>query len=143
MEPFVYKNVIGDFLDVLSMNSPLKAGSESACASLFGSTGNQEAVLSRYFGDLSLVHAQDFAASLDALLTSLVELIVLDFSGVISFCPNTAAALVNFATGVQGRGKALALFKPSPATMDMLESLHLTHLFTILHDADDLLIALP
>ena len=143
MEPFTHSSFIGDFLDVLSMNSPLTPDNDDVCVSHFGATTNQEAVLSRYFGDLTLNQTPDFAASLDSLLSAAVRLVVLDFSTISSICPNAVAALVNFTAGVQGRGKKLILFRPGPALRQALDSLGLMYLFSVLDSEEELLIALP
>ena len=143
MEPFTHSSFIGDFLDVLSMKSPLTPHDDGVCVSHFGATTNQEAVLSRYFGDLTLDQTPDFAASLDSLLSAAVRLVVLDFSALSSICPNGVAALVNFTAGVQGRGKKLILFRPGPALTQALDTLGLMYLFSVLHTEEELLLALP
>ncbi len=143
MEPFVHKNFIGDFVDVLNMETPLREHIADACVARFGATAKQEAVLSRYFGDLGLAHVAEFSASLDSLLTGPVQMIVLDFSALHSFCRNAAAALVNFAATIHGMGKRLILFRPAQPVRKTLHALTLSHIFTIYDDEDELLLALP
>ena len=63
MEKLVHKTHIADFVDVLHMPSPLqqKGGAEGTCVTHFGATRRQEAVISRYFGDLTLDTVAEFA----------------------------------------------------------------------------------
>ncbi len=143
MEPFVHTSFIGDFVDVLNMKTPLRSDVANACVAQFGATARQEAVLSRYFGDLGLDHVAEFAASLDSLLTGSVQLVVLDFSSLNSFCRNAVAALVNFAASVHGRDKRLVLFRPGPELRRALDALALSHMFTVLDNEEELLLALP
>ncbi len=143
MEPFVHNSYIGDFVDVLNMDTPIREHIADACVARFGATAKQEAVLSRYFGDLGLEHVAEFSASLESLLTGSVQLIVLDFSALRSFCRNGAAALIHFAAGVHGMRKRLVLYRPSQEMRMTLRTLMVEHIFTIYVDEDELLLALP
>ncbi len=143
MEPFTHKSFIGDFLDVLSLGTPLAPHEDGVCVAHFGATVNQEAVLSRYFGDLTLDQTPDFVFSLNSLLSESIRLVVLDFSSLRIICPNAVAALVNFAAEVQGRGKRLILYRPGTALDHELETLGLAYLFSALHTEEELLLALP
>ena len=143
MHPFSYKEVIGDFFDVLEQKSPLPTHISGVCVSLFGATAKQDAVVVRFFGDLTLQQSAEFAASLDALLSGPVRLVVLDFSGITSFCPNAAGVLVNFAAGVQCRKKQLILYTPGKIVTTTLEQLNIAHLFPIITAEDELLLAIP
>ena len=143
MYPFIHKEFIGDFFDILEQKSPLASHISGVCTSLFGATTNQEAVVSRFFGDLALPHSSEFAASLDSLLSGPVRLVVLDFSGVTSFCRNAAGALVNFAASVQCRKKQLVLYSPGKAVLETLEQLNIRYLFAIMTTENELLLAIP
>ena len=142
MQTLDHKEYIGDFLNVLHMKPPLPAHIEGACVAQFGATARQEAVLSRYFGDLSLAHAADFSQSLSTLITVSVKLVVLDFSALRSFCNNAVAHLVNFAANTQGRVHFI-LYHPSKAVITPLQESRLDHLFTIIDTEEDLILALP
>lgn len=124
------------------MKSPLPEHIAGACVALFGATSRQEAVLSRYFGDLTLPHAADFKSSLASLISTPVRLVVLDLSAIKTFCANAAGHLVNFAANTQGRIH-LVLFRPSPPVSSLLAQLHLDHIFTIIETEEELVLALP
>lgn len=142
MQAFECKGFIGDFFDVLHMKSPLPGHIADACVAHFGATVRQEAVLSRYFGDLTLAHSADFAASLASLIAGPVKLVVLDLSALRTFCRNAAGHLVNFAANTQGRID-LRLYRPADVVMVPLRELELDHLFTIIKTEEELILALP
>jgi anti-anti-sigma factor len=142
MQTFLYTTYVGDFFDVLHMKSPLPEHIADACVAQFGSTARQEAVLSRYFGDLALAHAAAFAASLSSLISTPVKMVVLDLSELTSFCPNAAGHLVNFAANTRGR-VSLVLFRPSGAVTRLLQQLGLEYIFRVIDTEDDLILALP
>ncbi len=145
MEKLVHKTHIADFVDVLHMPSPLqqKGGAEGTCVTHFGATRRQEAVISRYFGDLTLDTVAEFAFSLESLRSGPVKLIVLDFSELHTCCRNAITHLVNFAASFQDSRARLILYRPSRALAGQLDDLGLSPLFTILTNEDDLILALP
>ena len=140
MKPFVHKKRIGNFFDVLAAPT----GNDAQVFSVQkGATGRQDAVVSVLSGDLGLEQMPAFAASLCELLTSTVQIIVLDLSRINSFCPNAASVLVNFVSFAEGGKKQLILYQPSHCVRSMFDSLHLKSLFTIRETEDDLLLNLP
>lgn len=124
------------------MKSPLPEHIEGACVALFGATTRQAAVLSRYFGDLTLAHAADFTQSLTSLIAGPVQLIVLDLSALRVFCRNAVGHLVNFAANTQGRIKFI-LYRPAETVLTPLKELQLDHLFTVVDTEEELILALP
>ncbi|SBV90448.1 hypothetical protein KL86DPRO_10027 [uncultured delta proteobacterium] len=140
MRPFTHKNSIGTFFDVLT--DPSGSGTPDIAARR-GATARQDAIISVLSGDVNLDQLPEFAASLRELLTSSVQLIVLDLSRVTVFSPNAASVLVNFVSFVEGGGKRLVLFRPSRTVRTVLDTLHLTHLFEIQQTEDELLLDLP
>lgn len=144
MKPFIQNAFVGDFFTALRPDPERSGAAASGGAGFsFGAIRNKEAVVSVMSGEFGIPQLPDLAASLDALLTAAVKLIVLDLSQVTDFSPNTAGMLVNFAGSVEGRGKRLILFRPGQAVMDALSARNLTHLFDIRHSEDELLLALP
>lgn len=141
MKPFVHKTFIGNFFDVL--HGAEKNSVAEGSPFLLGGTKRRGAVIAILSGDLTLDRLPELASSLHALQTSLVKLIVLDMSRVTDLSPNAAGGLVNYLAGVEGRGKRLILFRPSPAVLDCLAGLDLTHLFQIQRTEEELLLDLP
>ncbi|MCC8193756.1 MAG: STAS domain-containing protein [Deltaproteobacteria bacterium] len=140
MKPFTHKNRIGDIFETLTL-PPVKDGRELVTRK--GATQRQDAVISVLSGRLSLEQIPEFATSLRELLTSTVQLIILDLSRINEFCPNAASVLVNFVSFVEGGGKRLVLFRPSRCVLEALDALHLSHLFDIQQTEDELLLDLP
>lgn len=140
MNPFAHKTFIGDFFDVLNSTDE-----EHQTDALFpsGCTKRREAVISILSGDFGIKNLPDLTVSLDALLTSLVRLIVLDLSQVTELCPNAVGTLINYQASVEGRGKRLILFRPSSAAAKTLAELNIAHMFEIRQTEQDLLLALP
>ncbi len=141
MEPFAHKNFVNDFFTVLRTEG-LDAR-EDGVTVVKGCTARQDAVASVLSGNLTLQHLPEFAASLRDLLTGTVRLIVLDLSRIREFSPNAASVLVNFVSFVEGGGKRLILFRPSPVVLELLHSLHLTYLFELQQTEEELLLSLP
>ncbi|CAK7064786.1 MAG: hypothetical protein DELT_01598 [Desulfovibrio sp.] len=141
MKPFVHKSFIGNFFDVLQSNEE-QPGQRGASYRL-GGTKKREAVISIFAGDFDLDALPEFAGTLENLLTQVVQLVVVDLSRVRLFSANAATVLVNFLAGVEGRGKRLILYRPSPTVTETLISLNLTHLFEIQLTEDELLLDLP
>jgi len=140
MKPFTHKTRIGNIFDVLA--SPVEDDGQGFTVRR-GSNRVQDTILSVLSGDLSLEQIPKLAASLRELLTSSVQVILLDLSHVNTFCPNAASVLVNFVSFVEGGGKRLVLFRPSESVQSTLSSLHLKHLFEIQQSEDELLLTLP
>lgn len=140
MKPFVYKNITGTFFDALTVpDSANTQGMEAAR----GATTRQDAVICALSGELALATLPEFAASLRKLLTSTVQVIVLDLSRVRLFCPNAVSVLVNFVSFAEGGGKRLVVFRPSRCVKEALHSLGLEHLFEIRETEEDLLLVIP
>lgn len=141
MDPFVHKSVVGNFFDILQ--SEEQRAKPGATALLLGGTKRQEAFISIFSGDFTVETIPEFAAALDVLITTPVQLVVLDLSGVRIFSANAAGVLVNFLAGVEGRGKRLVLYRPSRAVQDTLAACNLTLLFEVQQTEDELLLDLP
>ncbi|MDL2210205.1 STAS domain-containing protein [Desulfovibrio sp. OttesenSCG-928-O18] len=141
MKPFVHKSVVGNFFDILQ--SEEQRAKPGATSLLLGGTKRQEALISIFSGDFTVETLPEFAASLEGLLTTPVQLVVLDLSLVRVFSANAVGVLVNFLAGVEGRGKRLILYRPSEAVRETLASCDLTLLFEVQQTEDELLLALP
>lgn len=141
MKPFAHKSFVGDFFDVLSAGGANAKPGETTRS--FGGTKRREAVVSILAGDFTPETLPGFAASLESLLTSTVQLIVLDLSRAHVFSANAASVLVNFLAGVEGRGKRLVLYRPNRMVRDILVACSLTTLFEIRQTEEELLLALP
>lgn len=141
MKPFTHKTVIGEFLDVLTEKHTI--GLSWKLEATLKATARQDAILCIFAGDLDLEQLPEFAASLRKLLTHAVQLIVLDLSRVRIFSANAASVLVNFVSFVEGGGKRLVLFRPSPGVRSALDALRLMHLFEVQRTGDDLLLNIP
>ena len=140
MQPFTHKNRVNTIFEILA--API-AKTEENFSVQTGTTGRQDMIVSVLAGKLTLEHIPDIATSLRELLTSTVKVIVLDASRVDAFCPNAASVLVNFVSFVEGGGKRLILFRPSPCVQETLNALHLTHLFEIQQTCGDLILEIP
>lgn len=141
MKPFTHKTVVGEFLDVLIEKHTARSSWELEAT--HKATARQDAILCVFAGDLDLEQLPKFAASLRKLLTNAVQLIVLDLSHVRIFSANAASVLVNFVSFVEGGGKRLILFRPSPGVRNALDALNLMHLFEVHWTGDDLLLDIP
>lgn len=141
MKPFVHKSFIGNFFDVLQSNEE-QVGQRGASYRL-GGTKKREAAISIFAGDFDLDSLPEFAATLENLVTQVVQLVVVDLSRVTFFNANAATVLVNFLADVEGRNKRLVIYRPSESVLEMLTSLNLLHLFEIQQTEDELLLDLP
>lgn len=140
MKPFTHKTFVGDFFDVLRAAAP---AARPGITVSHGGTRDGEAVISAISGFFDIPQLPDLTASLDALLTARVKLIVLDLARVRFFSHNAAGVLVNFASSVEGRGKRLVLYRPSLTVQQTLGALALLHLFEIQQTEEELLLDLP
>jgi len=134
--------LLRDFIDVLSTDlASVGEGHIFTCRPLKGATAEQDTVLGRFRGNITLSGTREFQLALDELVTDKLVKVILDFANV-TLSRTAIGALVAFAGTIHGRNKRLYLYRVSDQIRTSLQDLHLTEFFTFLENEEDILAAL-
>ena len=134
--------LLRDFVDVLSADiSTVSEGYIFTCRPLKGATAEQDTVLGRFQGNISLSGTKEFQQALDELVTDKLVKVILDFDKV-TLSRTAIGALVAFAGTVHGRNKRLYLYRVSDQIRTSLQQLGLLGFFTLLESEEDILTTL-
>lgn len=140
---FAHNTIVGSFFDVLHQDPVDPAMQNPSVFCRVGATESRSAILATLSTSYSLAEKENLARDLSGLISTPVQLFVLDFSHVEKFDINAVSVLVNFLAEVAGREKELILYRPPGFLVDTLKTVNLASLFTMAEDEEDLLLALP
>ena len=127
--------------------APVSETSSAECGGAGSPTTYQafggKVVFAVFNGVISVANADNLSPSLHAILNKDVEQVILSLKNVTKLSHTAVGILVDFASGVIGRGKSLYLYEPAPYIEQRLVNLNVARFFRILRDENELFCILP